>query len=158
MYVLFHVSLGTHALARSVLLWAMAKFSALRNQRRAQLHGLYVITDERAGAEIAPINHERIARAAIEGGARILQLRGKRTPPAELEEIALRLCKLTRQAGVLFFINDDPQLALAVDADGVHLGPDDGSLLRAREILGEDRLIGISCGDANEAQAAFENN
>ncbi len=132
----------------------MANYSTIRQQRRAQLHGLYVITDERAGGEITPDNHLRIAKAAIAGGAAVLQLRGKQTPALQLYEIASRLREMTRQAGVLFFINDDPRLAGKVDADGVHLGPDDAGVREARQILGEDKLIGVSCGDEAEARAA----
>lgn len=135
----------------------MAINSATLQSRRAQLHGLYVITDERARGETTPANHERIARAAIAGGASLLQLRGKKTPALQLQEIARRLRVLTREAGVLLLINDDPQLALAVDADGVHLGPGDATLSQARRILGEERLIGISCGDTGEACAALQN-
>lgn len=129
---------------------------ATRSHRRARLHGLYVITDERAAGNITPDNHERIARAAIAGGATVLQLRGKQTPTIQLYEIARRLRALTATAGVLFIINDDPHLALAVDADGVHLGSEDGEVQQARQILGEDRLVGVSCGDAVEARAALE--
>lgn len=118
----------------------------------ALLSGLYVITDERATG-----GHKAMARAAIHGGARILQLRDKSTPTAELEEIARTLRTLTREAGVLFLINDDPQLALIVQADGVHLGPDDLAPSEARGVLGENFLIGVSCGDAIEARRAAEN-
>lgn len=116
------------------------------------LHGLYVITDERAAG-----GHEAVARAAIAGGASVLQLRDKSTPADALLEIAHNLRGLTRAAGVLLLINDDPQLALACDADGVHLGPDDISLQEARRVLGPNALIGVSCGDVREAKTAEEN-
>ena len=119
----------------------------------ALLSGLYVITDERAAG-----GHEAMARAAIHGGARIIQLRDKSTPAASLLEVARTLRSLTREAGVLFIINDNPQLALSVQADGVHLGPDDLSLFEARAVfgtmLGESFLIGVSCGNAKEAKVA----
>jgi thiamine-phosphate pyrophosphorylase len=133
----------------------MANYSMIRQQRRAQLHGLYVITDERACGVTTPQNHERIVRAAIAGGAGIVQLRGKQTPEIQLYEVAQSLREITRQAGVLFIVNDDPRLAGKVDADGVHLGPDDAAVRQARQILGEDRLIGVSCGDEDEALAAL---
>jgi len=116
---------------------------------RASLHGLYVITDEGATG-----GHQAMARAAISGGARILQLRAKSTPPRQLLETAHTLRRLTREAGVLLLINDNPDLALACRADGVHLGPDDLSPREARRILGPNFLIGVSCGDAEEAKIA----
>ena len=115
------------------------------------LHGLYVITDERATG-----SHEAMARAAIKGGARIIQLRGKNTPVSQLLETAHILRHLTREAGILFIINDDPELALAVQADGVHLGPDDLTPNQARQMLGSGCLIGVSCGNADEAKLAAE--
>ncbi len=123
----------------------------------AALRGLYVITDERVAGNISTDNHQRIARAAIAGGAQIIQLRAKSTPDAELVEIARTLRKLTREAGVLLIMNDNPQLVLECDADGVHLGPDDLSVVAAREIVGDEKIIGVSCGDILEARAAFEN-
>jgi thiamine-phosphate diphosphorylase len=118
---------------------------------RARLRGLYVITEAPLDAHT---DHERIARAAIAGGARLLQLRDKSTPPEPLLAIANRLRVLTRRAGVLFIINDRPDLALACDVDGVHLGPNDLPICAARKILGPHALIGVSCGDASEAQSA----
>lgn len=115
------------------------------------LHGLYVITDERATG-----SHEAMARAAIKGGARIIQLRGKNTAFSQLLETAHILRHLTREAGVLFIINDDPELTLTVQADGVHLGPDDLTPRQARQMLGSGYLIGVSCGDALEAKSAAQ--
>jgi thiamine-phosphate diphosphorylase len=123
----------------------------------AALRGLYVITDERAAGKISIENHERIARAAIEGGAQIIQLRAKSTPAAQLPGIARALRNLTRRAGVLLIINDDPQLALQCDADGVHLGPDDLSPEQARRVLGAGKIVGVSCGDISEARDALKN-
>jgi len=117
-----------------------------------RLHGLYVITDAGAAG-----GHEGMARAAISGGARVLQLRAKSTPFAGRLEVAHELRRLTRDAGICFIINDDIELALAAHADGVHLGPDDLSPTKARQILGPNFLIGVSCGDESEAKIAWEN-
>lgn len=114
-----------------------------------RLQGLYVITDERLGG-----GHLAIARAAIAGGASILQLRDKSTPPRQLLPVARELRRLTRAAGVLFIVNDRPDLALAFEADGVHLGPDDLPPAQARRVLGNERIIGVSCGDEEEARRA----
>ena len=126
------------------------------NFRRAALRGLYVITDERVAGNHSSENHERIARAAIAGGAKIIQLRAKSTPSPKRAVIARALVRLARKARVLLIINDDPYLALECEADGVHLGPDDCSLLEARRILGDEKIIGVSCGDVIEARAAFK--
>lgn len=117
---------------------------------RNRLHGIYVITDERAAG-----GHEAIARAALAGGAQVLQLRDKSTPIGALIPVALALRRLTLEAGVLLLINDRPDLAVAVEADGVHLGPGDFPPQLARRVLGPHRLIGVSCGDAEEARQAF---
>jgi thiamine-phosphate pyrophosphorylase len=121
---------------------------------RARLHGLYVITQESTLHSSGPVSHELIARAAIAGGARIIQLRDKSTPLRELLPIASRLRALTRRTHTIFIINDRPDLALACDADGVHLGPDDLPLAAARRVLGPHRLIGVSCSTPYEARAA----
>lgn len=122
----------------------------------SRLLGLYVITDEQALGQSSPANHMRIARAAIAGGARILQLRAKNTPSAQRLAIAQEMRVLTRETGTVFLINDLPELACLVDADGVHLGPDDLAPQDARVLLGRGKLVGVSCNDANEAIAAFQ--
>jgi thiamine-phosphate pyrophosphorylase len=114
------------------------------------LRGLYVLTDERMGG-----GHEAIARAALAGGARVLQLRDKSTPPNELLSIARRLRVMTREANAVLLINDRPELAARCEADGVHLGPDDASPEDARRLLGPQAIVGVSCGDAREAVAAW---
>jgi thiamine-phosphate pyrophosphorylase len=127
------------------------------------LHGLYVITEEALPSSQernvqetsrAATSHEQIAQAAIAGGARLIQLRDKSTPLLQLYSIALRLRRLTAAAGVLFFVNDRPDLALACDADGVHLGPTDLPIAAARRVLGPQRLIGVSCSDLSEVRLA----
>lgn len=121
---------------------------------RGRLHQLYVITED--GNDHGDLtHHDIVARAAITGGARLIQLRGKTLPQSRLFEAAKRIRIMTRRAGVLFIINDRPDLALACDADGVHLGPDDTPLAVARKVLGPHRLIGLSCGDEGEAREAW---
>jgi thiamine-phosphate pyrophosphorylase len=118
---------------------------------RGRLRGLYVITPENpdAAAWIARVG------AALHGGARLLQYRDKSGDAARQRETALALRALTREYGALFIVNDSIPLALAVDADGVHLGGDDGDLSAAREALGRDRLLGASCyADFGRARAA----
>ena len=113
----------------------------------ARLRGLYVITDERAG-------HLAIARAALRGGARLIQLRDKHTPPRALLHIARQMRHLTSEFDALLWINDRFDLALLCGADGVHLGPDDWPLADVRRCAPPGFLIGASCGTPDEARAA----
>jgi len=117
---------------------------------RARLRGLYVITDARLGG-----GHLAIARAALSGGARILQLRDKSTPLPEILPVAREIRRLTRECGALFIVNDRADVALAIGADGVHLGPDDLPVAEARRVLGPHKIIGASCATPAEAVAAW---
>lgn len=83
--------------------------------------------------------------AALAGGVAAVQYRDKSTDVARRHEQASELAALCRQFGAPLIVNDDLRLADLCDADGVHLGRDDGSLREARIILGKDKLIGASC-------------
>ena len=95
-----------------------------------------------------------MARAALDGGASILQLRDKKTPPRELLAIARQIRVWTRDQNAMFLINDRLDLALLCEADGVHLGPDDWPIGEARRVLGPQKIIGASTGTPAEARAA----
>ena len=97
-----------------------------------------------------------IAVAALRGGAEVLQLRQKRLPRGELLALARRLRALTRDAGAIFVVNDYVDLALLSEADGVHLGADDVSVVAARHIGGDRLLIGASASTPGAALAALE--
>lgn len=119
----------------------------------SQLRSLYVITDAALGG-----GHIAIARAALAGGARIVQYRDKsgRSLNEILPEL-LAIRAMTQAAGALLIINDRIDWALACDADGVHLGPDDAPVAEARRMVSKirpDLLIGASCGSPEEARAA----
>ena len=109
-------------------------------ERDPRLSGLYLLTDSRLGDSLLPT-----VRAAIDGGARVLQYRDKSADATRRLTEAHALRSITADAGVLFLINDDVALAQAVGADGVHLGRSDGSLAAARAVLGDQAVIGISC-------------
>ena len=109
----------------------------------ARLYGVYAITDPVLCGE----HLSDKVQAAIEGGIRILQYRNKQASPAVQHAEASKLLSLCRQHGVLFIINDDVDLASDIDADGVHLGQKDRALIEAREHLGPDKIIGISCNN-----------
>lgn len=94
------------------------------------------------------------ARAALQGGARIIQLRDKEATTRQLVEYAQSLRTLTREYGALLIINDRLNVALAVEADGVHLGQDDLPVALARRIGGERLIIGVSAETVEEALRA----
>ena len=98
--------------------------------------------------------HLDIARAALEGGARFLQFRNKHMTTRELVETAGELRRLTRQYGGMLVVNDRVDVALAVGADGVHLGNDDMPVSEARRLLGPDAIIGASAATVESARAA----
>lgn len=96
-------------------------------------------------------SHVDVAKAAIEGGASIIQYRDKNASSRKLLNDALALRRITRETGVMLIINDRVDIALAVEADGVHLGQDDLPLDEARRIVGDTYIIGISATRLNEA-------
>jgi len=116
-----------------------------------ELRGLYAITPECADRALLLQQVE----AALQGGCRILQYRDKLSAPAERVSRARALGNLSRRFDTCFLINDDLALAVLVEADGVHLGQEDGNLVAARAILGPDKVLGASCyADFSAAEAA----
>jgi len=112
---------------------------------------LYVITD--AGLSRGRNNRE-VVEAALRGGATAVQLREKNLPTRRLLEEARELRRLTLREGALFIVNDRPDVALAVEADGVHIGDDDMPLQDCRRILGDSFLVGVSADSPEEAKEA----
>ena len=106
-----------------------------------KLRGLYAITPD--CNDTADLLHR--VRRALAGGVHVLQYRNKLANTTLQHEQALALRGLTREFGAVFIVNDDAQLAAKVDADGVHLGADDGEVAAARTLLGAAKLIGVSC-------------
>jgi len=105
------------------------------------LRGLYAITPDGLPDDVLL---ERV-EAALRGGASLLQYRDKQSSPSGRTEMAPALRVLCRRYGTGFIVNDDLALALKVDADGVHLGADDGDLAAARRALGPSKILGASC-------------
>lgn len=117
------------------------------------LRGLYAITSDAVVADEARLL--AAAAAALRGGAVLLQYRDKHNPPPTRRRLAARLAALCREAGTSLIVNDDPQLAAAVGAGGVHLGAADPAIAAARGVLGPCGLIGATCGDSlDRARAA----
>lgn len=92
--------------------------------------------------------------AALRGGARLIQLRDKRGPTVATFRLAEAIASRTREAGVLFIVNDRLDLALAAGADGVHLGQQDLPVRAARSVVGDRLLIGCSTNTVEEALRA----
>jgi len=114
--------------------------------------GLYAIADTQYLDDTRLI--DAVAQA-IAGGARIIQYRDKKHAPAERARQASELAKLCRQQDALFIVNDDVALAKGMQADGAHLGREDVSLTQAREQLGPQAIIGVSCyNELARAEAA----
>ena len=105
------------------------------------IKGLYALTPDSTDTP----DLLRRVRLALSGGVQVLQYRNKIASPALRLTQAQALRAVTREFGVTLIVNDDAQLAARVDADGVHLGATDGEIKTARALLGNSRLIGVSC-------------
>jgi len=129
------------------------RISRVRDARAARVAGLYAVTPE--CADTARLVAQVVA--AVAGGAALVQYRSKTldAPSRRTQARALAATPTVRRA--LFIVNDDPDLARDVDADGVHLGEDDGSIADARARIGPDRIVGVSCyDDFDRARAAVD--
>ena len=115
-----------------------------------KLAGLYAVTPDEPRTDILL----RKVGQALAGGAAALQYRNKTAAPALKLEQGRALAALCHASGAAFIVNDDVALALELDADGAHLGADDGDLTEARRRLGPDKLLGASCYDRIELAAA----
>ena len=121
-----------------------------RRARAATLAGLYAVTPDLADtADLV-----KRVEAALDGGARAVQYRNKAADAALARAQATALARLLAVRDGLFIVNDDAALAAATDADGVHLGDDDGDVDRARAVVGPERIIGVSCYDRFERARA----
>jgi thiamine-phosphate pyrophosphorylase len=129
-------------------------------ERRARLQQarLYLVCPasagqgDRGGRELG-----ELVRASIAGGVDVVQLREKHLADDELTETALELAAVCEQSGALFVLNDRPDLALAVGADGVHVGQDDMPVADARALVGDEMLIGLSTHSEAQIEAACDN-
>lgn len=112
---------------------------------------LYAVTDN---AWLGERTLAECVAEALAGGATFVQLRDKQADEAALRAEAAELLALCRAAGVPFVVNDDVETALAVGADGVHVGQEDMACERARALLGPDAIIGVSTQTVEQALAA----
>ncbi len=116
----------------------------------SKLRGLYAITD----ATLMADNFELAIEQCLQGGTRIIQYRDKSENSEKRLKQAKAIRQLCNQYRALFIVNDDIELAIATNADGVHLGKDDLAMTTAREQLGHNKIIGITC--YNQLQNAID--
>jgi hydroxymethylpyrimidine kinase/phosphomethylpyrimidine kinase/thiamine-phosphate diphosphorylase len=117
--------------------------------RNDLINGLYFITPAGSEAQVLAAT-----RAALLGGARVVQYRDKERTHGAQVALGRQLGQLCREAGAIFLVNDSPALARDSKADGVHLGQGDGGVAAARAVLGAGKLIGISTRTIAQARRA----
>lgn len=115
--------------------------------------GLYLITDEHLSRGRSTVD---VVRAAVAGGVDTVQLRDKVRGVRDLVALAREVRAITREAGAIFIVNDRADVARVVDADGVHVGPEDLPPDQARLVIGPERIVGFSAGTVAEARWAYD--
>ena len=118
-----------------------------RRRERLREARLYLVCD---------VRDDPFLEAALRGGVDIVQLRAKATPDAEILAAGRRYAARCAGHGALFILNDRPDLVAAAGADGVHVGQDDASVAAARELVGTERLVGLSTHTPAQIAAAGE--
>lgn len=124
-----------------------------RRQLRSLLNGLYLILDERWSSRCSL---PEVLREAGQAGVKLAQYRNKTGSMRDAYEVARSLREIAKEWGMMFFVNDRCDLAMAVEADGVHLGQTDLPLAMARNLVGQDMLIGASTHTPAQVQKATE--
>ena len=114
-------------------------------------YSVYLVTDRRNKTDEEFLN---IIEEAIKDGTTVVQLREKTASTKEFYELALKVKEITSRYDVPLLINDRVDIALAVDSEGVHIGQDDMPADIAREIIGEDKILGVSASTVEEAKKA----
>jgi thiamine-phosphate pyrophosphorylase len=123
----------------------------MRQQKLKQLTGLYVIVDTHILGSRYEVD---AARKAIRGGAKAIQLRDKKYAKSELLSIAQKLRDLCHKSNILFIVNDYLDIAIAAEADGLHIGQEDLPLSVVRKELPIDKIVGLSTTTLVQAQKA----
>jgi thiamine-phosphate pyrophosphorylase len=123
----------------------------MANKKLLEKVQLYVIIDPELS--LNP-DIEEVVSLAIEGGAQMIQFRNKEISDDEFNFLAEKIKKITQRENVPLIINDRANIAKSIDAEGVHLGQDDMPLKEAREILGKDKIIGLSTHNVEQALEA----
>lgn len=118
---------------------------------RLALPKIYPVTDTR----ISGLSHVEQATRLIDGGAKLIQLRDKHAAPRDFYEQVLECVRIAHKCGARIIVNDRADIALAADADGVHLGQDDLPCEKARILLGKNAIIGLSTHSVEQARLAL---
>ena len=113
---------------------------------------IYPITDTR----ISGLSHTEQAQRLVAGGAKIIQLREKHAPPLDWLDDALAVAQLCRESGVSLIVNDRVDIAIAIGADGIHLGQNDLPPAAARNLLKDGAIIGFSTHTLEQVRSAVE--
>jgi thiamine-phosphate pyrophosphorylase len=121
-------------------------------RERLRTARLYFVCEARPGGR----DPEALLQAALSGGVDIVQLREKELGRDEIERSAQIFRRLCDTYSALFIVNDDPYLARTCDADGVHVGQDDASAGEARELLGQETIVGLSTHSEEQLAASAE--
>jgi thiamine-phosphate pyrophosphorylase len=114
---------------------------------------VYVLTDRRLVGERSVVD---VVRAALRGGATLIQLRDKHASDSEMLTLGRTIHQVTHAAGIPLIVNDRPEVALALKAEGLHIGKNDIDPAEARRLIGPQRLLGCSPQTVEEAQQAEE--
>jgi thiamine-phosphate pyrophosphorylase len=122
-----------------------------RREKAGRIQGLYVIIDTPYLGQRDPLE---VTRQVLEAGVKVIQLRAKNADKRRLLELAEKIGALCRQYGALFILNDYLDIALAVKADGLHIGQEDLPAGTARRLLPFDAILGVSAATAEEVRAA----
>lgn len=115
--------------------------------------GLYCLTDAQHSQGR---DHLTVVKQMLSAGVHIIQYREKQQSQKVMYQDCLAIREMTRAAGAAFFVNDDIALAIAVNADGVHVGQDDLPVPVVRQLVGESMIIGLSTHSPEQAQAAVQ--
>jgi thiamine-phosphate pyrophosphorylase len=113
---------------------------------------LYFVSEARPNGQ----DPEALLSAAMAGGAGMIELRDRGQPKSVIERSAATFSRLANTYGALFIVNDDPYLAMELDADGVHVGQDDMDPGECRRIMGRDAIVGLSTHSREQIEAASE--
>lgn len=116
---------------------------------RARLYGIVDL------GYVSPPDLTTVTAALLRGGVDLLQLRAKGHSPESVETWGAELLRLTRPAGVPLIINDFPDVAARLDADGVHVGQEDDAVAQARSLVGPGKIVGKSTHSLAQATAAI---
>ena len=114
-------------------------------------YSVYLVTDHRGKTDAEILN---IIEQAIKGGTSVVQIREKTASTKEFYNLALKAKEITEKYNVPLIVNDRIDIALAVKSDGVHIGQDDMPAKVAREIIGEEMILGVSASTVEEAMKA----